>query len=53
MFKFGNQVLRRHIHDDVTRDGNALGKFQLRFEEASGKRDAQPCLTRGCLNHGA
>ena len=49
MFKFGNQVLPGTYMTDVTRDGNALGKFQLRFEEASGKRDAQPCLTREML----
>ena len=34
---------------DVVRDGNALGQSQLRFEEAPGKRDAQPCLTRSML----
>ena len=49
VFKFGNQVLPGTYMTDVTRDGNALGKFQLRFEEASGKRDAQPCLTREML----
>ena len=49
VFKFGNQVLPGSYMVDVVRDGNALGQSQLRFEEAPGKRDAQPCLTRSML----
>ena len=40
--QFGNQVLPGSYMVDVVRDGNALGQSQLRFEEAPGKRDAQP-----------
>ncbi|WZB70410.1 FimD/PapC N-terminal domain-containing protein [Achromobacter xylosoxidans] len=49
VFKFGNRVLPGSYMVDVVRDGNALGQSQLRFEEAPGKRDAQPCLTRSML----
>lgn len=49
VFKFGNQVLPGSYMVNVVRDGNALGQSQLRFEEAPGKRDAQPCLTRSML----
>ena len=42
VFKFGNQVLPGTYMTDVTRDGNALGKFQLRLRKRRASATPSP-----------